>query len=102
MFLSLYGNSSYTAFTGEEGDISNLCQYKWYECCYYREEREQFSFNPEILGRVLGPGTGAGNEMSQWVLKAKDNVSPHQSTRPLHVDKLHSKTEEKKREHSML
>ena len=36
--------------------------------------------------------------MSQWVLKANGNVVPSRSTPPLHVDELHSKTEEKKRE----
>ena len=38
--------------------------------------------------------------MSQWVLKANSNVVPRRSTRPLYVDELHSKTEEKKRETS--
>ena len=95
--FSLHGTSPYTALTGEEGDISNLCQYKSYDGCYQREEREKFTFNREILGRFLGPSTGAGNEISQWVLKENGNVVPRRSTRPLQVDELHSKTEEKKR-----
>ena len=83
--------------TGEEGDISNLFQYTCYDWCYYKEEREKFTFNREILGRVFGPDAGAVNEMSQWVIKANGNVVPRQSTRLLHVDELNSKTEEKKR-----
>ena len=36
--------------------------------------------------------------MSQWVLKANGDVVPRRSSRPLHVDELNIKTEEKKRE----
>ena len=51
--------------TGEEGDISNLCQFEWYEWCYYREQKEPFPHIKERLGRVLGPAKGEGNEMAQ-------------------------------------
>ena len=65
--FSLHGTSPHTDLTGEEGDISALCQFKWYDWCYFRKNRERFPFNREVLGRVLGPSTGEGNEMSQWV-----------------------------------
>jgi hypothetical protein len=29
----LHGYNAHTATTGDEGDISNLCQYKWYDWC---------------------------------------------------------------------
>ena len=32
--FSLHDTNPNTALTGEEGDISNLCQYKWYDWCY--------------------------------------------------------------------
>ena len=35
-----------------------------------------FHHSKEILGRVLGPVTGEGNEMSQWILKANGVVVP--------------------------
>jgi hypothetical protein len=95
--FSLHGTSPYTNLTGEEGDISALCQYKWYDWCYFREKREQFPFNREVLGRVLGPAAGEGNEMSQWILKANGNVVPRRSCRPLRVDEIHSTVEKKKR-----
>ena len=75
-----------------------LCQYNWYQWCYYREGGAKFHFNREVLGRVLGPATGAGNEMAQWVLKANGNVVPRRTLRPLQVDELHSPTEVKKRD----
>jgi hypothetical protein len=32
--FKLHGSNAHTALTGDEGDISNLCQYKWYDWCY--------------------------------------------------------------------
>ena len=49
--------------------ISNLCQYGWYEWCYFRDQTTAFPNNKEVLGRVFGPARGAGNEMAQWILK---------------------------------
>jgi hypothetical protein len=40
--FKLHGTNSHTALTGEEGDISNLCQFKWYKWCYYREHKDGF------------------------------------------------------------
>ena len=34
--FQLHGSTPHTALTSEEGDISNLCQFKWYDWCYYR------------------------------------------------------------------
>jgi len=48
----------------EEGNISNICCYQFYEWCYYRENKNGFLFNREVLGRVLGPAKGEGNEMA--------------------------------------
>jgi hypothetical protein len=40
--FSLHSTSPHTALTGEEGDISTLCQHKWYDWCYFREQKELF------------------------------------------------------------
>ena len=90
--------TAYTATTGEEGDISNLCRYQWYEWCYFREQRNKFPYNAEVLGRVLGPATGAGNEMCQWILKANGKVVPRRTMRKLTVSELRSPAEVRKRE----
>ena len=94
----LHGSTPHTITTGDEGDISNLCQYAWYEWCYFREQTAAFPNNKEVLGRVLGPARGAGNEMAQWILKADSRLVPRKSLRPLKVDELHSPVEIKKRE----
>jgi hypothetical protein len=95
--FTLHGTTPYTALTGEEGDISNLCQYKWYDWCYFREQTQNFPFNREVLGRALGPAKGEGNGMAQWILKVNGNVVPRRSTRPLKVDEIHSVQEIGKR-----
>lgn len=96
--FKLQGESPYTALTGEQADISKLCQFAWYEWCYYRDQKAPFPMNKEVLGRVLGPARGEGNEMAQYVLKANGYVIPRRSLRPLTVAEKHSSTEEKKRE----
>ena len=95
--FSLHGSNAHTCLTGEEGDMSALCQYDWYEWCYFRDQTAKFPFNREVLGRVLGPATGAGNEMSQWILKGNGNVVPRRSFRPLSVEEQHSLIEANKR-----
>ena len=50
-----------------------------------------------MLGRVLGPTKGAGNDMFQWILKANSNVLPRRSSQPLKVDEVYSTTELNKR-----
>ncbi len=88
--FQLHGTNAHTALTNEEGDISNLCQYAWYDWCFYREQSSKFPFDKEILGRVLGPAKGEGNDMAQWILKANGNVVPRRSLRHLTVAEIHS------------
>ena len=43
--FSLHRDNAFISLTGKEVDISNICQYKWYNWCYYREHKERFNFN---------------------------------------------------------
>ncbi len=63
----------------------------------FRNQTESFPFSPELLGRVRCPAKGAGNEMSQWILKSNGHVVPRRTSRPLTVAELHSVMEVKKR-----
>ena len=74
--FQLHRTTPYTSLTSEEGDISNLCQFGWYQWCYYCKHGASFPFNKEVLGRVLGPAKGEGNKLSQWILKANGRVVP--------------------------
>ena len=96
--FNLEGTNAHALTLGDEGDISSLCQYKWYDWCYFREQQAVFPHNKEVLGRVLGPARGVGNAMCQWVLKSNGNVVPRRSLRPLTTAEIHSPTEIKRRE----
>jgi hypothetical protein len=96
--FKLHGSNAYTETFGETGDISNLCQYQFYQWCYSREKSAPFPHNQEVLGRVLGPARGEGNEMAQWILKANGRVVPRRSHRPLTIDEEHSEHERQKRQ----
>ena len=95
--FQLEGRNAHFSVTGEEGDISNLCQFNWYEWVYYRKGGAGFPLAREILGRVMGPARGEGNEMAQWILKANGNVVPRRTVRPLTQLEQNSETEKEKR-----
>ena len=65
------GSNTYTETFREEADISNICQFAWYEWVYFYDDysKSQFPFPKSRLGRCLGPENNEGNEMTQWVLK---------------------------------
>ena len=96
--FQLHGSNPHTITLAEEGDISNLCQFGWYEWCYFRQQKEHFPFPKEVLGRVLGPSRNVGNEMTQWVLQANDKVVCRRTLRKLKIDELNNnEVEEYKR-----
>ena len=88
--FKLHGSNTHTLTMQEEGDISNLCQLAWYEWCYFRDHTAAFPQQKEVLGRVLGPAHGEGNEMCQWVLKANGKVMPRCTVQPLQTAEIHS------------
>ena len=68
-------------FTGELTDISNLCNFKWFEWVKYRKTGEGFPMPSEKLGRCLGPAKNQGNLMSQYILTEAGEVIPIQTLR---------------------
>ena len=80
------------------GGISNLCQFRWYDWCYFRDHKAPFPHNQDVLGRVFGPARGEGNELSQWVLKSNGNVVPCRTILALQLAEIHSDTEKRKRD----
>ncbi len=68
--FQLNGVNPHTITFGTEADISNLCQYGWYEWVYFCDVKTSFPYQKECLGRCLGPAKNEGNAMAQWILKA--------------------------------
>ena len=96
--FQLEKNSPHQMQFGVQGDISNLCQFDWYDWCYYREEGTNlFPKQKELLGRVLGPSKNEGNEMAQNILNFKGNVLPRRTVRRLKLAEIESESEKQKR-----
>ena len=93
--FQLEGINAHFSITVEDGDISKLCQFAWYEWCYYCDHTAVFPIQQEIIGRVLGPYKVKCNEMSQWILKSNGSVVPRRTAVPLTTAQLNSKTEKK-------
>ena len=95
--FQLQGQTPHFATFGEQGDISNICQFGWYEWVYFRDTSASFPYPAEVLGRCLGPAKNEGNEMAQWVLKMNGQVVPRRTLRKLRADELAMETEKSKR-----
>jgi hypothetical protein len=97
--FQLNGNNPTTATFGTQDDISNICQFDWYDWCYFREESHvQFPFQKRQLGRILGPLKNKGNEMAQAVLTITGKVVPRRSCVPLTSDEINNEAEKTKRD----
>ena len=84
----LQGQNPYMATLNEMGDISNLCQFGWYEWVYFRQQKAQFPRQKSELGRCLGPTKNEGNEMCQWVLQQNGQVVPRRTLRRLKPEEI--------------
>ena len=81
--FQLNGTNPYTATLGDQADISNLCQFGWYEWVKYFDTTASYPHQKECLGRCLGPAENEGNAMTNWVLTIKGTVIPRRTIRPL-------------------
>lgn len=80
--FQLNGSNPQQLITGEPGDISNLCQFGWFEWVYYKDAAP-FPYQNEKLGRCLGPAISYSNEMSQWILKDTMEITASHTVRRL-------------------
>ena len=76
------GATPHEATFGQQGGISNICNFAWYQWVYYRNPGT-FPEAKERLGRVLGPVKNEGSEMSQAVLTYKGAIVSRWTLRPL-------------------
>ena len=90
------GLSPHTATFGSQKDISNICNYGWYEWIYYRDDGS-YPENKEKLGRILGPLANEGNEMAQAILNSNARVITRRTIRRLTTAERHSESEKVKR-----
>ncbi len=62
--FQLQGQNPHMATLGEMADISNLCQFGWYEWVYFFQHTVKFPYQEDVLGRCLGPTKDEGNAMA--------------------------------------
>ena len=88
--FQLQGSNPHTATFGEEGDISHLCQFAWYEWVYFYDDSlaARLPFLMVMLGRFLGPPKNEGNEMTQWCLKSNVKFVPRRTVKRLTAEQL--------------
>ena len=89
--FQLQGQNPHLDTFGEEGDISNVCQFKWYEWAYALERADKLPNQAQFLCRVLGPTKNDGNKMAQWCLKMNGNILPRRSIFPFKTSQLKNK-----------
>ena len=72
----------------EEGDISNICQFGWYEWVYFCETTTELPFPPHALGRCLGLAKNKGNQMTKWMLKQNGQIVTRRKMQRLTPEEL--------------
>ena len=97
--FQLQGKTPHTATFEEEGYISNLCRFDWYEWVYFWDGSAKYPFPKLSLGRCLVPMKNEGNEMCQGILKQNEIIVPRRSIRALNPEELAitNETEARKR-----
>ena len=95
--FQIQGQNPHLDNFGEEGDISNVCQFKWYEWAYAMDGAAKFPNQAQFICRVLGPTKNDGNEMAQWRLKANGNIVPRRSVVHLKTSQMNNNEEILKR-----
>ena len=58
--IKVHGRNLHTITTGEEGDISNLCCYRWYEWCFFCKHTTCFPTIRKFLVEFLDLSEGKG------------------------------------------
>ena len=79
----LEGEVPETMMTGQTANISNLCEYEWYEWVMFRDALASYPDDPLTLGRYLGPATNVGSAMSYKILKENGRVVCRTTVRSL-------------------
>ena len=89
--------TSHEATFGEQGDISNICNFVWYQWVYYRTPNSPPAAK-ECLGLVLVPIKNEGSEIPHAVLPSNATIAPQRLIRLISISELNSETEQHKSE----
>ena len=77
--FALGGEVPETIMNGETADISQICEFQFYQWVMFRDEIAPFPEDDLILGRWLGPAIDIGPAMTAKILKCNGEIV-HRST----------------------
>ena len=69
-------------------DISDICEYKFYEWVMFNESKATFPGTKFHVGRWLGPAVDVGSALTYKILKSNGQVVPRSTIRHLTPDEL--------------
>ena len=61
--------------TRQKADISNICEYDWYEWVMFRDNTTSYPDDNKTLVRYLGPATDVGSAMCYNILRADGKIA---------------------------
>ena len=79
----LNGEVPKTLIKGAGADISNICEYEWYEWVKYLDTSRTYPDNKWLLGIYLGPAPDVGSMMTSKILRHTGDHVPRSTLRPL-------------------
>ncbi len=82
--MELQGDTPHTVLTGDTSDISNLCEFQWYELVWFIDPTDKLE--NKKLARYLGPSHDIGQAMSSRLLTSKGQEISRTSVIPLRID----------------
>jgi hypothetical protein len=82
--LSLDGDVPEAVATGDTPDISHLCDFEWYDWCWYIDP-PLFPEERRNLGRYLGPYHDVGGQLCKMILSAKGKLIVRTSVFPMSI-----------------
>jgi hypothetical protein len=97
LIRSLTGNSVYmtngkvteTIMTGSTADISQICEFGWYDWVMFRNNVPTFPDVKLILGRYLGPASNVGSALTAKILKSNGQTVCRSTLRHLNDKEIH-------------
>ena len=91
------GQTPETIMSGSTADISNICEFAWFDWVMFRDNVPTYPDDKLILGRYLGPATDVGSAMTMKILKQNGQVVYRSTVRHLTNEELGDEVHTKSR-----
>jgi hypothetical protein len=85
---TLGGQTPETVMGGETADISELCEYDWFQWLWFRDTLAHFPDESRVLVWYMGPAKLVGRAMCCHILKANGSVIQRSTVGPLTPEEL--------------